>query len=69
LYILKKEKDRLEKEIAALDRRKKNAQKRLGDISAKMEMIEQAEAKKQKADSLGSKELSEMEWKKVPLKY
>lgn len=69
LYILRKEKDRLEKEIAILDRKKKNVKKRLGDISAEMEMIEKTEAKKRQAYSLGSKELSEMEWKKVPLKY
>ena len=69
LYILRKEKDRLEKEIAALDRREKNIQKKLGDISAEMERIEKTEAKKQQVYSLGSKELSKTEWKKVPLKY
>lgn len=69
LYILRKEKDRLEKEIAVLDRRKKNIQKKLGDISAEMEKIEKTEAQKQQVYSLGSKELSRTEWKKVPLKY
>jgi predicted nucleic acid-binding Zn-ribbon protein len=69
LYILKKEEDRLEKEIAALDRRKRNAQKRLSDITAKIEMIEKTEAKKRQADSLASKESSALEWRKIPLKY
>ena len=42
LYILRKEKDRLEKEEAVLERRRQGIQKRLADIQRHMEAVEKS---------------------------
>jgi predicted nucleic acid-binding Zn-ribbon protein len=69
LYVLRREKDRLEKEIAVLERRKRNIQERLGDIGAEMRKIEKKEAEKERAGPPVPEESSRREWKKIPLKY
>ena len=43
LYMLRKEKDRLEKEIYILDKRKKDIQKKLDEINKEMEKLQKAE--------------------------
>jgi hypothetical protein len=49
LYMLRKEKDRLEKEFYILSKRNKNVQKRLNETDREMEMLEKEEEKKRHA--------------------
>lgn len=69
LYMLKKEKDRLEKEIYVLDKRKKSMQKRLDEIDAEMKKLEEAEPRRSQAKPEGFKKPSGKDWKTMPLKY
>lgn len=69
LYMLKKEKDRLEKEVYILDKRKKSMQKRLDEIDAEMKKLEEAEAKRPQANPGVLKKPSGKDWKTMPLKY
>ena len=47
LYMLKKEKDRIEKEVYVLDKRKNSLQKRLAGIDAEMKKLEKKETGEQ----------------------
>ena len=47
LYMLKKEKDRIEKEVYVLDKRKNSLQKRLTGIDAEMKKLEKKETGEQ----------------------
>ena len=72
LYMLKKEKDRLEKETYVLDKRKKSMQKRIDEIGAemkKLEEAEQAEPRISQARPEGFKKPSGKDWKTMHLKY
>lgn len=69
LYMLRKEKDRLEKEVYILDKRKKGMQKRLDEIDAEMKKLEEAEAKGRQTNPQGFKKPPEKDWKTMPLKY
>ena len=69
LYMLRKEKDRLEKEVYILDKRKKGMQKRLNEIDVEMERLEKAEAKSRQDNPQGFKKPSGKDWKTMPLKY
>jgi predicted nucleic acid-binding Zn-ribbon protein len=69
LYMLQKEKDRLEKEVHIVDKRKKNIQKRIEEINTEMDKLEKAEAMKREATPEGFKKSSGKDWKKIPLKY
>lgn len=69
LYMLYKERDRLEKELYVLDKRKKNIQKRLKEVSSEMDKLEKVEAVKRQANSEGFKKLPKKDWKAMPLKY
>lgn len=69
LYMLNKEKDRLEKEFYILEKREKNIQKRLDEINTEMDMLKKAEALKRQTTPEGFKKPSEKEWKTMPLKY
>ncbi len=69
LYMLRKEKDRLEKEVYILDKRKKGMQKRLDEIDVEMERLEKAEAKSRQDNPQGFKKPSGKDWKTMPLKY
>jgi predicted nucleic acid-binding Zn-ribbon protein len=69
LYMLRKEKDRIEKEVYILDKRKKGMQKRLDEINTEMDKLEKAEAMKREAIPEGFKKSSGKDWKKMPLKY
>lgn len=72
LYMLRKEKDRLEKETALLEKRKQGIQKRLGDIQRQMETLEKS-AQGQDAGAErkrgGQKEVPGKTWKTMPLNY
>ena len=69
LYMLRKEKDRLEKEVYILDKRKKGMQKRLNEIDVEMERLEKAEAKGRQDNPYLFKKPSGKDWKTMPLKY
>ncbi|MBA2124237.1 hypothetical protein B9J78_04800 [bacterium Unc6] len=75
LYMLRKEKDRLEKEDAILEKRKAGIQKRLEDIKKEMEVLEKAD-RQEKGERTGYKEevmketeSREKKWKKMGLSY
>ena len=69
LYMLRKEKDRLEKEVQVLEKRKKSNQKRIDEISAEMEKLEKEEAMGRQSSPGGIKKPSEKKWKTMSLKY
>ncbi|MCX6340102.1 MAG: hypothetical protein NTX71_09335 [Candidatus Aureabacteria bacterium] len=69
LYMLKKEKDRLEKETYILDKRKKSMQKRIDEINAEMKKLEEAEPRRSQADPGGFKKPPSKDWKTMHLKY
>lgn len=69
LYMLHKERDRLEKEIYILQKRKGGIQKRLDEINIEMEKLEKTEAIRQEANPEGLKKPSGKNWKTMPLKY
>jgi len=71
LYMLRKEKDRLEKEIYILDKRKNETQKILDDVNKEMEKLQKAEpAKKERAANEFEKPADAgKDWKTMPLKY
>lgn len=69
LYMLRKEKDRLEKEAYIIDKRKMNIQKRINEINAEMDKLEKAEALKRQDSPKRLKKPLEKDWKTMPLKY
>lgn len=69
LYMLRKEKDRLEKELYILSKRNKNIQKRLNEIDKDMEMLEKEEEKKRHAQLARFNKPLEKEWRAMVLKY
>ena len=69
LYMLRKEKDRLEKEIYILDKRKKDIQKKLDDVNKQMEKLQKAEAERKEKVLQEFEKPSEKEWKTMKLKY
>jgi len=69
LYVLRKEKDRLEKEVYILDKREKNMQKRLAEIDTEMQKLEKPEVRRRQADPEGFKKPPAKDWKTMPLKY
>jgi len=70
LYMLRKEKDRLEKEVYILDKRKKSMQKRLAEIDDQMSSLQEMEAARQKTSSVKEfKKPSEKNFKTMALKY
>lgn len=69
LYVLGKEKDRLEKEIFILDKRRKSIEKRVTEINAEMKRSEEAQAAQRLENRGGINNSSEKEWKKMPIKY
>ncbi len=69
LYMLKKEKDRLEKEIYILDKRNKDTQKKLDDINKEMDKLQKAEAGRKEKVLQEFEKPSEKEWKTMKLKY
>lgn len=69
LYMLRKEKDRLEKESGILNKRNKSVQKRIDEIDTEMGRLEKAEGKSRQTNFLGFKKPSGKDWKTMPLKY
>lgn len=70
LYMLRKEKDRLEKEAYVLDKRKKSVQKRINDIDAEMVKLEELEeARKSERKGCVHKKPPVREWNTMSMKY
>lgn len=69
LYVLGKEKDRLEKEIFILEKRKKSIEKRVAEINAEMKRSEEASAAQRLENRGGINNPAEKEWKKMSMKY
>jgi len=69
LYMLRKEKDRLEKEVYILDKRKKGIQKRLDEITVEMDKLEKAKPTRRKVNRERFEKPSGKEWRTIPLKY
>jgi predicted nucleic acid-binding Zn-ribbon protein len=67
--MLRKEKDRLEKEIYILDKRKNETQKRLDDVNKGMEKLQKAETGRKEKVTKEFEKPSEKEWKTMSLKY
>lgn len=73
LYVLQKEKERLEKEVALLAKRNQGIQKRLGDIQRQMDGLEQS-AQSERPGNGGEKAAepngpTKRKWKAFSLKY
>ena len=69
LYMLRKEKDRLEKEIHILEKRKKDAEKKLSDIDKQMDKLQKAEVESKDKVLRRPSELPDKNWKSMDLKY
>ena len=73
LYMLRKEKERLEKEDAILEKRKGGIQKRLEDINKEMGVLEkldqQVKGRQDKNREVKKEEPQEKKWKKMGLSY
>ena len=69
LYMLRKEKDRLEKEIYILDKRKKDIHKKLDDVNEQMDKLQKAEAGGKERSTKEFEKPSGKEWKTMPLEY
>jgi len=67
--MLRKEKDRLEKEIYILDKRKKDIQKKIDDVNGQMDKLQKAEAGRKESVEKKFGKPSEKEWKRMSLKY
>jgi len=67
--MLRKEKDRLEKEIYILDKRKSETQKRLDDVNKGMEKLQKAETGRKERAANEFEKPAGKEWKTVSLKY
>ena len=71
LYMLRKEKDRLDKEIYILDKRKKDVQKKLDDVNGQMDKLQKAETgrKESVAKEFEKPADAGKEWKTMSLSY
>ena len=69
LYVLRKEKDRLEKDIYILDKRKGESQKKLDHVNKQMDKLLKAEPEEKEKPSQEVKKSSGKDWKTMNLKY
>jgi len=73
LYMLRKEKERLEKEDSILEKRKAGIQKRLEDVKKEMEVLEKASQQgkvgQDRYREVVKEEPQEKKWKKMALSY
>ena len=69
LYTLRKEKDRLEKDIYILDKRKGESQKKLDHVNKQMDKLLKAEPERKEKPSQEVKKPSGKDWKTMNLKY
>jgi hypothetical protein len=69
IFILGKEKDRLEKEMIIIDKRKASLQKRLDDIAVEMKKLKEAEIRGKRATPGESKKHPPKDWKTMAMTY
>jgi len=69
LFILGKEKDRLEKEMFVLEKRKMSLQKRLMEIVVEMKKLEEAEIREKRATPGAPKSHHKKGWKTMAMTY
>ena len=69
LYLLGKEKARLEKEMFILDKRKTGLRKRLDEIAVEMKKLEGAKTRGQRASSDESQKHLSKDWKTMVMAY
>lgn len=70
LYMRKKEKERLEKELSILEKRKRGIEKRLQEVSKEIEILEKPEQKRPIRDQDdGSMRITDRGWKTMELQY
>jgi len=69
LYMLGKEKDRMEKEMFILEKRKTSVQKRLDEIAVEMKKLEEAETRGQQATPDEFKKNHKKDWKTMAMTY
>ena len=69
LYMLRKEKDRLEKDIYILDKRKIGTQKKLDDVNKQMDKLLKTEPERKEKLSQEVKKPRGKDWKTMSLKY
>jgi len=70
IYMLQKEKERLEREIYMMEKRKSAIQKRLADIHEEMEVLQKSaqQERPQKVNIVKTKK-EEKRWKRMALNY
>jgi len=69
MYMLRKEKERLEKKACILDKRKKAIQKRLDEINAEMDKLQKTEARRPERNPKSFEKPSGKDWKTMALNY
>ena len=69
LYMMRKERDRMEKEICILDKRKKDAQRNLDDINKEMDKLQKTGTERKESAAKEIEKPSQKDWKTMPLKY
>jgi len=69
LYVLRKEKDRIEKEIYILDKKKGESQKKLDDVNKQMDKLLKTEPERKEKLSQEVEKPSGKDWKTMTLKY
>ena len=69
LFLLGKEKDRLDKEMSIMEKRKAGLQKRLAEIAAAMKKLEGTKSRAKPAAAGGSKKPRAAAWKTMAMTY
>ena len=69
LFLLGKEKDRLEKEMFVLEKRKTSLQKKLDEIAVEMKKLEEAEIREKRATPGARKSHHKKGWKTMAMTY
>ena len=69
IFILGKERDRLEKEMIIIDKRKASMRRRIDEIAVEMKKLEEAEIRGKRATPGESKSRPAKGWKTMAMKY
>jgi hypothetical protein len=69
IFILGKERDRLEKEMIIIDKRKTSMQRRLDEIAVEIKKLEEAEIRKKRATPGAPKSHHKKGWKTMAMTY
>ena len=69
LYMMKREKDRLEKETFTLEKKRRAIQTRIDEIDKEMDRLQEEDTKRKRMVSQEANKPSEKEWKRMRLRY